>query len=119
MGIFPQSLFQDILSSFKALRAPNEVGILLKSWLFDKSNKVYMLSLLVEIPCFDFFQFTINSLSSKESCASRLDPFELKSSSNLLMMGDGEFGGSLIIPTRLPNSLGISLVRFLFERSRI
>ena len=78
-----------------------------------------MLSLLVEIPYFDLFQFTINSLSSKERWASRLDHFELKSSSNLSKMCDGEFGGLLIIPTRLPNTLGISSVRLLFERSRI
>ena len=47
------------------LKAPNEDGIWIESWLFDKSNKVQMLSLLVEIPCFDFFPFTVKSLNSK------------------------------------------------------
>ena len=91
-----------MLSSFKALRAHNEVGIWPESWLFDKSNKVYMLSLLVEIPCFECFQFTTKSLNSRESCTSWINQLEVKSTEIALrVMGDGEFGGSLIIPTRL------------------
>ena len=43
-GIFLDSLLLEMLSSFKALRVPNEAGIWPESWLFDKSNKVYMLS---------------------------------------------------------------------------
>ena len=101
-GIFPESLLLDMLSSFKALRAPYEVGIWPESWLFHKSNKVYMLSLFVEIPCFECFRFTTKPLNSRESCTYWLNKLEVKSIEIASrVMGDGEFGGSLIIPTRL------------------
>ena len=96
---------------------PSEAGISLDSWLFDKSNKKYISMLRLGRPCLDFFQFTISSFTLN-LVLQISDSNDIEASRSGVR--DVRFGGTSITYVRLlTNSLGISPVGLLFERSRI
>ena len=54
-------------------------------WLLEKSNKKYISRLLLERPCFDFFQFTISGLTEQNERFHEIKDTDMQEVTNTLL----------------------------------